>query len=112
MSLSSAIAEYQNLVSTQPQPNKKQAVQLRKSLMTIKRACDNERLVLLNEPKPEPTTEPPVSPMDPVVEIEKLMPLPLKREVSVDISSTQPVEDIKIEVKADKKKKRKTKKSL
>jgi hypothetical protein len=127
MSLSSAIAEYQTLVSTQPQPNKKQSVQLRKSLMTIKRCCDVERRTLLpakvfnnksSMMPEEEVPEPPVSPMDPVVELEKLMPLPLVREMSVNVASSQPVEDIKIDVisdnasvKMDKKKKRKTTKN-
>ena len=110
MSLSSAIAEYQNLVNARSQPNKKQAVQLRKSLMTIKRCCDAERRTLLpakvfnnksSMMPEEEVPEPPVSPMDLVVELEKLKPLPLVREMTVNVASSQPVEDIKIDVISD-----------
>jgi hypothetical protein len=109
--MNQAFENYKALVDAQEvKPTKARIVQLRKSLIALKKACDNERLVLLNKPKPEtmpePTTEPVV---EPVVEVESIPEmLPLKREFTVGISSDQPVESV--EVKTDKKKRKKTKK--
>jgi outer membrane biosynthesis protein TonB len=114
MTLTTAYNDYLNLVELQKiKSTKRGAVELRKFLMTIKNECDTERKNLLSsktpEPvQPEPVQEPepeavqpePVQEPEPVPEM-----LPLVREMTVGISSSQPVKKVEI------KKKRKTNKA-
>ena len=98
MTLSEVYQAYQDLVEAQSaKPTKKRVTEIRKALLVIKKSCDTERKALLPvKVKVEPIEELPIPEM-----------LPLNREVTVSISSDQPVESV--EVKTDKKKRKKPK---
>ena len=122
--MNKAFNDYQVLVDAQSvKPTKQRVVQIRKSLITLKKACDTERKALLpikspkvevtpevaNEVKVEPLVEPEVKSPDPKLTEEDVSwqsPLPLSREVSVSVSSSDPISELKVV-----KKNRKTKKA-
>lgn len=102
--MNQAFQAYQDLVEAQSvKPTKKRVVDLRKALMSLKKECDTQRKALLS---PKVKVEPTVELVEPKDEM-PMEPPPLLREMTVDVSSVEPVKSIEIEVK---KKKRKTKK--
>lgn len=133
MTVDKSFITYQHLVYLQEQqPTKKRVVELRKALIELKKECDIERKRLLNKspelapsiaifPTPEveapPTYEAKQSiaeadkspdPKLPEVDVSWQSPLPLTRELSLSVSSSEPVKAV--EVKKEKKT-RKIKKS-
>jgi hypothetical protein len=113
MTVDKSFITYQHLVYLQEQqPTKKRLVELRKALSALKKECDLERKRLLKPEKVEVKVEEVKveevkveevkveKVVEPVVEpVEVVKPV----DVVVDISSSQPIVDVKI------KKKRKTK---
>ena len=123
MTLNEAYQAYQVLVDAQSvKPTKKRIVEIRKSLIVLKMECNNMRKELLNKPKVEvvPEATPEVTPEvanevkspDPKLAEEDVSwhsPLPLTREVSISINSSEPVKSV--EVKKEKKTRKSTKRS-
>jgi hypothetical protein len=114
MTVDKSFIAYQHLVYLQEQqPTKKRLVELRKALSALKKECDLERKRLLKPEKVEveevkveevkveevKVEEVKVEEVKVVEPVEVVKPV----DVVVDISSSQPIQDVKI------KKKRKTK---
>lgn len=117
MSLSSAFANMQSLQELQSQqPTKKRVVEIRKSLIVVKKECDAMRKSLLS-PKVEkskvgapPTYEVLPDGVMPIVQEvvadntsvkgpeEVPAMLPILREMTVSISSNEPVREVNIDV--------------
>ena len=110
--MNQAFQNYQDLVEAQTvKPTKARTVQIRKALMTLKKECDTQRKQLLPvKVKVEPTVET-VEPVKPKDEM-PMEPPPLVREMTVDVSSVEPVKSIEIEVKKKKRKAKTMKQSL
>lgn len=131
MSLSSAFANMQSLQELQSQqPTKKRVVEIRKSLIVVKKECDAMRKSLLS-PKVEKSKveAPPIyevlpDGVIPVVitdntsvkspdtklteqDVSWQSPLPLTREVSVSVSSSEPVKSVTIKKTSKRQKKTK-----
>jgi len=116
--MNKAFQDYQALVDAQSVKfTKARVTQIRKSLIVLKKACDLERKSLLTpkaetpEVKVEPVTEPEVQSPDVKLTKEDVSwqsPLPLTREVTVSIDSTEPVTEVKV---VKEKKTRKAKKA-
>lgn len=114
--MNKAFNDYQVLVDAQSvKPTKKRIVEIRKALIVLKKCCDLERKELLNKPKaetPEVTSEVTPEVKSPDVKLTEedvswQSPLPLSREVSVSINSSEPIKSVETKVK----KNRKTKKA-
>ena len=118
--MNQAFQDYQALVDAQSvKPTKQRVTQIRKSLIVLKKCCDTQRKEILNKPKSETPEVTPEVKVEPLVEPEvqspdvKLTqedvswqsPLPLTREVTVSVDSSEPVTEVKV------KKNRKTKKA-
>ena len=120
MSLSSAFANMQSLQELQnQQPTKKRVIEIRKSLIVVKKECDLMRKSLL-VPKTAKVSEvdntiivvPDGVIIDTVVpkvkgpeEVPEM--LPLLREMTVSISSDEPVREVNIDVSSKKQVKKK-----
>ena len=116
--MNKAYNDYQVLVDAQSvKPTKKRIVEIRKALIVLKKECDNMRKELLNKPKAEtpevtPEVANEVKSPDPKLAEEDVSwhsPLPLTREVSISINSSEPVKSV--EVKKEKKTRKSTKRS-
>ena len=124
MSLSSAFANMQSLQELQnQQPTKKRVIEIRKSLIVVKKECDLMRKSLL-VPKTAKVSEvdntiivvpdgviiDTASVEVPKVKCPEEVPemLPLLREMTVSISSDEPVREVNIDVSSKKQVKKKS----